>query len=77
MIEETLVQEVTADYLQNQLHWDESVLGMYEKLSKEGDLGQLSEQEVVLTRIRAAYEQNLADYKDTVPQLFYRNAFII
>ncbi len=194
MTEETLVQEVTADYFLNQLHWDESVLGMYEKLGKEGDLGRISEQEVVLTRylglklielnpgmpdiayqealrvvcemssstnivavnkekyslhqngvevsfynengervkkrlrlfdfdnyennhfllvrelwikgdiyrrradivgfvngipllfmevknvhkdIRAAYEQNLADYKDTVPQLFYHNAFII
>lgn len=194
MTEETLVQEVTADYFLNQLEWDESVLGMYEKLGKEGDLGRLSEREVVLTRylglklielnpglpdiayqealrvvcemssstnivavnkekyslhqngvevsfynengdrvkkrlrlfdfdnyennhfllvrefwikgdiyrrradivgfvngipllfmevknvhkdIRAAYEQNLADYKDTVPQLFYHNAFII
>jgi len=194
MTEETLVQEVTADYLLNQLQWDESILGMYEKLGKEGDLGRLSEQEVVLTRylgeklielnpglsdvayqealrvvcemppstnivavnkekyslhkngvevsfynekgervkkrlrlfdfdnyennhfllvrefwikgdiyrrradlvgfvngipllfmevknvntdIRAAYEQNLADYKDTVPHLFYHNAFII
>lgn len=28
MTEETLVQEVTADYLLNQLQWDESVLGM-------------------------------------------------
>lgn len=27
--------------------------------------------------IKAAYEQNLADYKDTVPQLFYYNSFII
>lgn len=27
--------------------------------------------------IRATYEQNLADYKDTVPHLFYHNAFII
>ncbi len=26
MTEETLVQEVTADYLLNQLQWDESVL---------------------------------------------------
>ncbi|MBJ5182956.1 hypothetical protein JGF92_26460, partial [Salmonella enterica subsp. enterica serovar Weltevreden] len=50
MTEETLVQEVTADYLLNQLQWDESVLGMYEKLGTAGDLGRLSEQEVVLTR---------------------------
>lgn len=35
MTEETLVQAVTADYLLHQLHWDESVLGMYEKLGKE------------------------------------------
>jgi type I restriction enzyme, R subunit len=27
--------------------------------------------------IRQAYEQNLADYKDTVPHLFYHNAFAI
>lgn len=27
--------------------------------------------------IRAAYEKNLADYKDTVPHLFHHNAFIV
>ena len=27
--------------------------------------------------VKAAYEQNLADYKDTIPQLFYFNSFII
>jgi len=27
--------------------------------------------------IRAAYEQNLADYKDTIPHLFHHNAFIV
>ena len=27
--------------------------------------------------IQAAYEQNLADYKDTVPHLFHHNAFIV
>lgn len=27
--------------------------------------------------VRAAYEKNFKDYKDTVPQLFYHNAFII
>ena len=27
--------------------------------------------------IRAAYEQNFADYKDTVPHLFYHNAFVV
>lgn len=50
MTEETLVQEVTADYLLNELQWNESVMGMHEKLGIEGDLGRVSEQEVVLTR---------------------------
>lgn len=27
--------------------------------------------------LRHAYEENLADYKDTIPHLFYQNAFII
>ena len=27
--------------------------------------------------IRHAYEENLADYKDTIPHLFYHNAFIV
>lgn len=27
--------------------------------------------------IRAAYEKNLADYKDTVPHLFHHNAFVV
>lgn len=27
--------------------------------------------------IKAAYEQNFADYKDTIPHLFYHNAFIV
>ncbi len=50
MTEETLVQEVTADYLLNELQWDESVMGMHERLGLEGDLGRMSEQDVVLTR---------------------------
>jgi type I restriction enzyme R subunit len=34
MTEETLVQEVTSDYLLNDLHWNESVYGMNEVLGK-------------------------------------------
>ncbi|MCG9720963.1 hypothetical protein [Shewanella sp. Isolate7] len=44
MTEEMLVQEVTADYLLNELYWDESVYGMYGKLGKEGDLVEKSGQ---------------------------------
>lgn len=50
MTEETLVQEVTADYLLNKLHWDGSVYGMNEVLGKEGTLGRESEKEMVLSR---------------------------
>lgn len=71
MTEETLVQEVTADYLLNQLQWDESVLGMYEKLGKEGDLGRLSEQEVVLTRYLG---EKLVELNPGLPDVAYQEA---
>lgn len=71
MTEETLVQEVTADYLLNQLQWDESVLGMYEKLGKEGDLGRLSEQEVVLTRYLG---EKLIKLNPGLPDVAYQEA---
>jgi type I restriction enzyme R subunit len=71
MTEETLVQEVTADYLLNQLQWDESVLGMYEKLGKEGDLGRLSEQEVVLTRYLG---EKLIGLNPGLPDVAYQEA---
>lgn len=71
MTEETLVQEVTADYLLNQLQWDESVLGMYEKLGKEGDLGRLSEQEVVLTRYLG---EKLIELNPGLPDVAYQEA---
>lgn len=71
MTEETLVQEVTADYLLNQLQWNESVLGMYEKLGKEGDLGRLSEQEVVLTRYLG---EKLIELNPGLPDVAYQEA---
>ncbi|NVK43183.1 MAG: type I restriction endonuclease subunit R [Oceanospirillaceae bacterium] len=71
MTEETLVQEVTADYLLNHLQWDESVLGMYEKLGKEGDLGRLSEQEVVLTRYLG---EKLIELNPGLPDVAYQEA---
>lgn len=74
MTEETLVQEVTADYLLNQLQWDESVLGMYEKLGKEGDLGRLSEREVVLTRYLG---EKLIELNPGLPDIAYQEALRI
>ena len=50
MTEDTLVQQTTADYLLNNLNWDESIYGMDEVLGKEGTLGRETEKEIVLTR---------------------------
>ena len=50
MTEDTLVQQTTADYLLRNLHWDDSVYAMDEKLGKEGTLGRESEKELVLSR---------------------------
>ncbi|MDH5785917.1 MAG: type I restriction endonuclease subunit R [Chromatiales bacterium] len=50
MTEDTLVQQTTADYLLNNLNWDESIYAMDESLGKEGTLGRESEREIVLTR---------------------------
>lgn len=71
MTEETLVQEVTADYLLNELQWDQSLLGMYEKLGKEGDLGRASEQEVVLTRYLG---EKLIELNPGLPTIAYQDA---
>ena len=48
--EDTLVQQTTADYLLNNLHWDDSIYAMDETLGKEGTLGRESEKELVLGR---------------------------
>ncbi|TVK95872.1 DEAD/DEAH box helicase [Shewanella algae] len=71
MTEQTLVQEVTADYLLNELQWDESVFGMYEKFGKEGLLGRTSEQEVVLTRYLG---QKLMELNPGLPNVAYQEA---
>ncbi|GGA75294.1 DEAD/DEAH box helicase [Neiella marina] len=74
MTEETLVQEVTAEYLFSQLKWDESVMGMYEKLGKEGDLGRSSEREVVLTRYLG---EKLIELNPGLPNSAYQDALRI
>lgn len=74
MTEEVLVQEVTAAYLLEALHWDESVLGMHEKLGPEGDLGRNSEHEVVLTRYLG---EKLLELNPGLPDVAYREALRI
>lgn len=48
--EDTLVQATTADYLLNELGWDESIYAYHEVFGKEGTLGRSHDGEVVLTR---------------------------
>lgn len=71
MTEETLVQEVTAEYLRNQLYWDESVFGMYEKFGKEGDLGRESDKDVVLVRYLGV---KLVELNPGLPDIAYQEA---
>jgi type I restriction enzyme R subunit len=48
--EDTLVQQTTAEYLLNDLGWDESVYAFDEKFGTDGTLGRESELDVVLVR---------------------------
>ncbi len=74
MTEETLVQEVTAEYLLNELKWDDSVMGLHERLGREGDLGRLSEQEVILTRYLG---EKLIELNPGLPDAVYQEALRI
>ena len=48
--EDTLVQQTTAEYLENQLDWDSVYAYNNEDFGPESLLGRRSDQEVVLTR---------------------------
>lgn len=74
LTEDILVQEVTADYLLNELNWDESIFGMYEKLGKEGTLGRVSERETILTRYLG---EKLIELNPNLPQKAYQEALRI
>lgn len=74
MTEQTLVQEVTAEYLLNELKWDDSVMGLHERLGREGDLGRLSEQEVILTRYLG---EKLIELNPGLPEAVYQEALRI
>jgi len=79
MTEDTLVQQTTADYLLNDLHWDESIYGMEEVLGKEGTqestLGRETEKEIVLSRylrealIRLNPDLPAEAYRDAIRQI--------
>ena len=69
--EDTLVQQTTADYLFNDLGWDESVYAFDEKFGENGTLGRDTEQEVVLVRY---LRKKLEELNPNLPEEAYRDA---
>lgn len=74
--EDTLVQQTTADYLREQLQWDDNILAYNnETFGPEGTLGRRSDKEVVLTRYVGEALMRLnpglpeAAYKDALRQI--------
>ena len=78
--EDTLVQQTTADYLVDQLGWDDNIFAMQEVLGPEGTLGRKSEEDMVLTRhlgealIRLNPGLPDAAYKDALQQITQSSA---
>lgn len=68
--EDTLVQQTTADYLIQQLNWDESIYAFDEKLGKEGTLGRENETEVVLKRYLG---MKLIELNPDLPEQAYKD----
>lgn len=79
--EDTLVQQTTADYLREQLHWDDNIYAYNnETFGPEGTLGRRSDKDVVLTRYLGealvVLNPGLPDvaYKDALRQITDRPA---
>ena len=72
MNEDTLVQQTTADYLHEQLLWDENVFAYNnETFGSEGLLGRRSDKEAVLTRYLG---EALVTLNPDLPQAAYKDA---
>jgi type I restriction enzyme, R subunit len=72
MNEDTLVQQTTADYLEDQLAWDENVFAYnQETYGSEGTLGRKDQKEMVLTRYLG---EALVKLNPGLPQAAYRDA---
>ncbi|NQU63792.1 MAG: type I restriction endonuclease subunit R, partial [SAR324 cluster bacterium] len=69
--EDTLVQQTTADYLEGNLGWDESINAMQETLGKGGTLGRDSETEMILVRY---LEKKLVELNPGLPDAAYQDA---
>lgn len=72
--EDTLVQTTTADYLLNELNWDESIFAMDEVFGREGTLGRNHDGEVILTRYLG---EKLMQLNPGLPQEAYQDALRI
>jgi type I restriction enzyme R subunit len=69
--EDTLVQQTTADYLEQQLGWESVYAYNNEDFGPNSLLGRASDREVVLTRI---LRQKLADLNPGLPDAAYDDA---
>jgi type I restriction enzyme R subunit len=69
--EDTLVQQTTADYLRDALHWDVVYAYNDETFGPEGTLGRRSDREVVLTRTLG---EKLIELNPGLPDDAYRDA---
>lgn len=69
--EDTLVQETTADYLEEQLGWESVYAYNNETYGAEGTLGRQSDKEVILTRYLG---EALVKYNPGLPKAAYQDA---
>ena len=69
--EDTLVQQTTANYLQDQLGWDSIYAYNQETFGTEGLLGRNSDREVVLARY---LRQALKEFNPNLPEIAYDEA---
>jgi type I restriction enzyme, R subunit len=70
--EDTLVQQTTADYLHEQLQWDDNIFAYNnETFGKEGLLGRASDKDVVLTRYLG---EALVTLNPGLPDVAYQDA---
>lgn len=69
--EDTLVQETTADYLEEQLGWESVFAYNKETFGNEGTLGRVNDKEVVLTRYLG---EALLNFNPGLPNAAYQDA---
>ena len=69
--EDTLVQQTTAEYLLENLCWDDSIYGMDEKFGINGTLGRNNDTEVILTRYLLP---KLKEFNPALPEEAYNDA---